>query len=176
MNNVIENLNFSIHQCPFHEEVNKSIEKFVDQIPLDDSPRELESQNMVRWIYNRQGQLFNSDVGKVVEWITNVVNSEHQVPFSTESILHLKCVELWAVKYIKDSSLESHIHPGYNYTFSYNVSVPEDSSSLVFTTSGYEVKSKPGDLVVFDSKLKHHVPSNNIGGRCVLVGNYVYNW
>jgi len=171
-----ETLDVSIHQCPFYKEVNQSIEKFIDELPQENSSRTVESQNMVRWIYNSQVKNFNPDAGRVIEWITQLINSKYQVPFSTESILHLKCVELWAVKYTKDSFLESHFHPGYNYTFSYNVSVPEESSSLVFTTSGYEIKSKPGDLVVFDSKLKHHVPSNDVGGRCVLVGNYVYQW
>ena len=176
MTQLIETLDVSIHQCPFHYEVNQSIEKFIDELPLENSSRTVESQNMVRWIYNSKVKTFDPAVGRVVEWITRLINSEHQVPFSTESILNLKCVELWAVKYNENSFLESHFHSGYNYTFSYNVSVPQKSSSLVFTTSGYEIKSKPGDLVVFDSKLKHHVPPNNVGGRCVLVGNYVYEW
>ena len=83
---------------------------------------------------------------------------------------------IWGIDYDKGSHLGTHSHGGYSYTFSYGVSVPKRSSTLIFPTSGRRVKQKEGQLVVFDSRLKHRVPCNKDEGRCILVGNFIYDW
>ena len=75
-------------------------------------------------------------------------------------------------KYRKGDYTVSHIHPG-DFSFVYFVKTPSGSSPLVFTTSGKRIKAEEGKLILFSSRLKHHVPKNRCDNRIVLSGNLV---
>ena len=47
---------------------------------------------------------------------------------------------------------------------------------MIFTTSGRKVNQKEGQLIVFDSRLKHRVPHNKVEGKCILAGNIIFDW
>ena len=78
--------------------------------------------------------------------------------------------------YEKGGYLGEHTHSGYAYTFSYVVNAPKNSSPIIFSTSGRRVKPIEGQLTFFDSRLKHRVPNNKVEGKCILSGNFIYDW
>ena len=79
---------------------------------------------------------------------------------------------MWGLLYNKGDEVTSHHHGGNLFSFSYYVSAPKGSSPLIFTTSGYKIKPKEGQLIIFDSRLIHHIPKDKSEGRCVIVGNF----
>jgi len=115
------------------------------------------------------------EVKSLVEWVHRTIISEIvDIP--------LCCSEAWGVIYDDGDYINSHTHkqgdlvdcstPNY-FSFVYYVNVPEGSSPLVFPTSGYELHPKPGQLVVFESRLRHEIPSNGGKGRSIVVGNFI---
>ena len=49
------------------------------------------------------------------------------------------------------------------------LSMSKRSSPIIFTTSGRKVNQKEGQLIVFDSRLKHRVPHNQLKGNVFLL-------
>ena len=90
-----------------------------------------------------------------------------------ESRIELTCSECWGIIYNDGDYVERHNHEPSYYSFVYYVNTPKGSSHLVFDTSGYKVKAKEGKLVIFDSKLYHHVPTNRSMNRTVISGNFI---
>ena len=84
----------------------------------------------------------------------------------------VKCSECWSILYESGDFVESHNHEPSMYSFVYFVNTPKNSSPLVFDTSGYKVQPEEGKMVIFDSKLNHHVPTNYCSGRSIVSGNF----
>ena len=84
----------------------------------------------------------------------------------------IKCSECWSILYDNGDYVESHNHEPSMYSFVYFVNTPENSSPLIFDTSGFKVQPEEGKMVIFDSKLNHHVPINYCAGRSIVSGNF----
>ena len=172
-----ENLELYQYEYPFYDRVNSKIQTYIKSLDYNSAPHRTLGQSKIRWMKNSQLNIVSREVGIVVNWITEIVNRDCcRLNLGDGSRIKLKCSEIWGVDYDKGSHLGTHSHGGYAYTFSYGVSVPKRSSTLIFPTSGRRVKQKEGQLVVFDSRLKHRVPCNKDEGRCILVGNFIYDW
>jgi len=52
------------------------------------------------------------------------------------------------------------------------LNIPKNSPPLIFSNSGYRVKSKEGELVIFESRLSHRVPLCKVNNRCVIAGSF----
>ena len=83
-----------------------------------------------------------------------------------------KLVHCWSVLYNKGDGVEKHNHYPYSLSFCYYVNVPEGSSPLILEDNVIDVKE--GEVIFFLGSAYHSVPSCDVDGRCVLVGNVLY--
>ena len=172
-----ENLEIYEYQYPFFDRVNFKIQTYIKSLEYNSAPNRTLGQSKIRWMKNSQLNIVSREVGIIVNWITQVVNRDcSKIILGDGRHIKLKCSEIWGIDYDEGSQLGTHSHGGYAYTFSYGVSVPKRSSTIIFPTSRRRVKQKEGQLLVFDSRLRHRVPYNKDEGRCILVGNFIYDW
>ena len=76
-------------------------------------------------------------------------------------------VNCWGVHYMPNFEVDRHDHAGYDYTFVYYVSVPENSP-LIFDYFSYTPKDR--ELIIFPASLHHWVepvPQD----RYIIAGN-----
>ena len=83
-----------------------------------------------------------------------------------------KLVHCWSVLYNKGDGVEKHNHYPYALSFCYYVNVPDGSSPLIIDDETVNVKE--GEVIFFLGSTYHSVPTNDIDGRCALVGNVMY--
>jgi|7_EtaG_2_1085326.scaffolds.fasta_scaffold00152_9 hypothetical protein len=83
-----------------------------------------------------------------------------------------KLVHCWSVLYNKGDGVEIHNHFPYAISFAYYVNTPKGSSSIII--EGEEIKPESGEVIFFPGNAFHSVPLNNVNGRCVIVGNVMY--
>ena len=116
-----------------------------------------------------------SEVKSLLDWTLNkIITDVVDIP--------LVCSESWGVIYDDGDYINSHTHkqgdlvdcstPNY-FSFVYYVNVPEGSSPLIFPTSGHKLYPKSGNMVVFESRLRHEIPPNGGKNRSVIVGNFI---
>ena len=171
-----ENLELYQYEYPFFDKVNSKIQTFIKSLEHDSHPIHVGDQSNIRWIKNYQLNIKNREVDIIVNWITELVNRDCFRPRLDSGFIRLRCPEIWGINYEKGGYLKHHSHDGYAYTFSYVVSMSKRSSPIIFTTSGRKVNQKEGQLIIFDSRLKHRVSHNKVEGKCVLAGNFIYDW
>jgi hypothetical protein len=171
-----ENLELYQYEYPFFDKVNSKIQTFIKSLERDSHPVHVGDQSNIKWIKNLEVNLITREVDIIVNWITEIVNRDCFRPRLDNGYVRLRCSEIWGINYEKGEYLGSHSHDGYAYTFSYIVSMSKRSSPIIFTTSGRKVNQKEGQLIVFDSRLKHRVPHNKVEGKCILSGNFIYDW
>ena len=164
-----ENLPVVVEKYPYYESLNKKI---------------LEDSKYLYWkndVTNSDGGPSNvkalrtdgfdaysvKSIGRVVDWVREIVRN-----VSYGSSRYALSSGVWMAKYKKGEYTVSHTHPG-DFSFVYFVKTPSGSSPLVFTTSGKRIKAEEGKLILFSSRLKHHVPKNRCDNRIVLSGNLV---
>tara|TARA_B100000003_G_C10757854_1_gene301740 strand:- start:37 stop:579 length:543 start_codon:yes stop_codon:yes gene_type:complete len=172
-----ENLELYEYEYPFYDRVNSKIQTYIESLECDSSPDHTLDQTNIKWIKNSELDIVTREINVIVNWITELVNRDCFRPkLGDGRKIRLKCSELWGIKYEKGMHLGLHSHDGYAYSFSYSVSISKRSSPIIFTTSGCKIKQKDGKLVVFDSRLKHRVPHSKVEGKCILAGNFIYDW
>jgi hypothetical protein len=171
-----ENLELYQYEYPFFDKVNSKIQTFIKSLEHDSHPIHVGLQSNIRWIKNYQLNIKNREVDIIANWITELVNRDCFRPRLDSGYIRLRCPEIWGINYEKGGYLSHHSHDGYAYTFSYVVSMSKRSSPIIFTTSGRKVNQKEGQLIIFDSRLKHRVSHNKVEGKCVLAGNFIYDW
>ena len=154
---------------PFAEQNNPKLYSYINSLPQDpDHPgvvharmtsRDLnthrEMKNLLGWIK----KVLVVDFG---EWQKGYWNMPPDI----------ECKEMWAVMMDKGDEIVPHAHAPFLFSFSYYVTAPKGSAPLVLTTSGYKIKPEPGKLVIFESRLVHHVPKDKIGNRCLIAGAF----
>jgi hypothetical protein len=115
------------------------------------------------------------EVKSLLEWIhKKICDDIVDIP--------LVCSEAWGVIYNKGDYINTHTHkqgdvidsstPNY-FSFVYYVNAPDGSSPLVFPTSGHEIKAENGKVIIFESRLRHYIPSNECEGRYIIAGNFI---
>ena len=116
-----------------------------------------------------------AEVKSLLDWTLNKI--------ATDIVdIPLVCSESWGVIYDDGDYINAHTHkqgdlvdcstPNY-FSFVYYVNAPEGSSPLIFPTSGYELQPKSGNMVVFESRLRHEIPPNGGKNRSIIVGNFI---
>lgn len=170
-----ERLPVWIYQYPFADDINPILYSFITSLSIESKfYKRNKSQNLIRHIKNKNLYYRNKNMEVLVKWITKIINRDgERLAYADGTKIPLECTELWSVLYNIGDEVTPHSHMGYRYTFSYYVKSPERSSPLVFTTSGYEIYPKEGQLIIFDAAFMHHVPPNKCDDRCVLVGNFI---
>ena len=81
--------------------------------------------------------------------------------------------QCWGIHYDKGQYVTIHNHYPYALSFNYCVSAPEGSSPFIL--EGEEIEPVPGRIVFFNSSKNHNTLPNKCDGRCMIVGNIVYN-
>ena len=171
---ISEKLAVATYTYPFAEEKKDIFYSYIKSLPRGRfNPLPEEDQNNV--LITRRHLYKEEILHPLLQWITQILHrdfitryvpSEYQVHSSHE----IKCNEMWGVTYQKGSFLGPHTHSPAMYTFSYNLNIPKNSPPLIFSNSGYRVKSKEGELVIFESRLSHRVPLCKVNNRCVIAG------
>ena len=116
-----------------------------------------------------------AEVKSLLDWTLNKI--------ATDIVdIPLVCSESWGVIYDDGDYINAHTHkqgdlvdcstPNY-FSFVYYINAPEGSSPLIFPTSGYELQPKSGNMVVFESRLRHEIPPNGGKNRSIIVGNFI---
>ena len=114
----------------------------------------------------------SKEIRDLVKWIQNTV--KENIIESYENIsrrYNVVSTVNWGLICNEGDYVDEHGHFPSHFSYVYYINVPEGSSPLIFTTSGYEIYPEVGKLVVFDSKLLHKVPPNNCNGRYSFSGN-----
>jgi hypothetical protein len=173
---ISEKLAVATYTYPFAEEKKDIFYSYIKSLPRGRfNPLPEEDQNNV--LITRRHLYKEEILHPLLQWITQIlhrdfitryVSSEYQVHSSHE----IKCNEMWGVTYQKGSFLGPHTHSPAMYTFSYNLNIPKNSPPLIFSNSGYRVKSKEGQLIIFESRLSHRVPLCKVNNRCVIAGSF----
>ena len=83
-----------------------------------------------------------------------------------------KIKECWGVYYNKGQGVIKHNHFPYAFTFQYYVNVPRKSTPFVM--EGKEIKPTTGTVLFFLSHQYHWAKPTGSDGRCVIVGNILY--
>ena len=161
MKEIRERLKIFESKYPFADNLNPKLHKAILDIEDSlDKPKSVDAK-MTEW--RTKNELF--DV------VTSFIGKHIETDFG---IRGMTCSECWGIICNNGDSIETHNHQPSQFSFAYYVNTPKGSSPLVFDTSGYRVKAESGKIVIFDSKLKHHVPKNRCDGRSLISGNFIY--
>ena len=158
-----ENLNVLEFFYPEAKNNNSLFKDLILTSPSADSPPEFYGTKMTAW------KLQSPEIKNLIEWIKNII-IENIVPVSS-----LQCSEIWGAILNKEESIDKHSHAPSAFSFVYYVNAPKGSSPLVFNTSGHKIKAETGKVIVFESRLDHHVPNNKCKNRYLLSGNFIHN-
>ena len=158
---------------PYADKVKDKLYSFIKSFPNEGNPGGSLANNP--FIITRRNLYNYKEVELLLQWITQIVNRDFCNPFpqysyQVHSDYDLKCYEMWGITYKKGGYISPHSHNPNTYSFSYNLNIPKNSPPLVFTSSGYKVKPKEGQLIIFESRLLHHVPQSKVDDRCVISG------
>ena len=164
MKEIRERLKISEYQYPLSDILNPKLYKIIMDTPENQNKPSSVRAKMTGW------RLSDSSFDVVIDFALKFLHRD----FLVSSHENLTCSECWGIVCNKGDSIERHNHNPADYSFVYYVNAPRGSSNLVFDTSGYKIKPKEGKLVIFDSKLYHHVPKNKCDGRVLISGNFVY--
>lgn len=161
MKEIRERLKIFESRYPFANNLNPRLHKVILEIgDTLDKPGSVDAK-MTEWrTENKLFDIVTSFIGKHIE--------------TDFGIYGMTCSECWGIICDNGDSIETHNHQPSQFSFAYYVNTPKGSSPLVFDTSGYKVKAESGKIVIFDSKLKHHVPKNKCDGRSLISGNFIY--
>ena len=161
MKEIRERLKIFESRYPFANDLNPRLHKVILEIgDTLDKPRSVDAK-MTEWMTEN----------KLFDIVTSFIGKHIETDFG---IYGMTCSECWGIICDSGDSIETHNHQPSQFSFAYYVNTPKGSSPLVFDTSGYKVKAESGKIVIFDSKLKHHVPKNKCDGRSLISGNFIY--
>ena len=168
---VNEELQVEEYHYPLAKQINSQIKELILSADgVEKRPAQLHAHMTRRQLgYNYR----NLEILQVSKWIENRIRDDFIAPTAHLAAPYESfCSDSWGVVYNKGDSIDPHRHDPAQFSFSYWVNVPEGSSPLVFTNSGVEIEPEEGKVVIFESRLLHHVPPCDCDGRIVLVGNY----
>ena len=175
MNYIREKLQIGEYNYPFADKVNPLLESQIREtiIQQESQPKEV----VGGWL-EFTGFHFDRDsksAQNLSRWVSDIIKRDFHPQTSVSRPLDLKCIELWGIVYNEGDYILSHEHTPSLYSFTYYVNAPKGSSPLVFETSGHKIKAEAGKVVIYESRLIHKVLPNKCKGRCVVVGNFIYN-
>ena len=123
------------------------------------------------------------DVNILIEWIDACIPEAARIISGGESTddygasiyddRGFRIVECWGIHYNKGQYVTKHNHFPFALSFNYCVSAPEGSSPFILEDE--EIKPVPGRVIFFNSSKNHNTLPNQCDGRCMIVGNVVYN-
>ena len=171
---ISEKLAVATYTYPFAEEKKDIFYSYIKSLPRG-SNHPLPHQDKNNLLITRRDLYEEEILHPLLQWTTQILHRDFITRYISYNYqvnpLHgVKCNEMWGVTYQKGSILGPHTHSPTTYTFAYNLNIPKNSPPLVFLNSGYRVKSKEGQLVIFESRLSHRVPLCKVNNRCVIAG------
>ena len=121
------------------------------------------------------------EVDVLLTWIKNLL-SEISTQFASENAeeiyhfnqQHFKLVGCWGAHYNRGEGLTKHNHFPYTISFVYYIRTPKGFSPLIIEDKNIDVKE--GQCVFFLAHHYHSVQPNNCDGRCVIAGNFLYEF
>ena len=174
-----ENLPVIIEKYLYHESLNKKIledskqfEWTREQINFDGGASNVRSLQTIGPIPVGPTGTPSKNVGVIINWVFDIAKNYSLCGTLQVSNIPYKLESAWMANYGKGDHTISHVHIG-DFAFIYFVKTPPGSSPLVYTTSGKRIKAEEGKLILFSTRIKHHVPKNRCDNRIVLSGNLV---
>ena len=170
---ISEKLAVATYTYPFAEEKKDIFYSYIKSLPRGSNPTTDQDEN--NFLITRR-DLYKAEILQpLLQWITQILHRDFVTRYISYAYqVHprheIKCNEMWGITYQKGSILGPHTHSPSMYCFSYNLNIPKNSPPLVFTSSGYRVKSKEGQLIISESRLSHEVPLCKVNNRCVIAG------
>ena len=121
------------------------------------------------------------EVDVLLTWIKNLL-PEVSVKFASENAeeiyhfnqQHFKLIGCWGAHYNRGEGLQKHNHFPYTISFVYYVKTPKGFSPIIIEDENIDVKE--GECVFFLAHQYHSVQPNNCDGRCVIAGNFLYEF
>ena len=121
------------------------------------------------------------EVDVLLTWIKNLL-PEVSVKFASENAeeiyhfnqQHFKLIGCWGAHYNRGEGLQKHNHFPYTISFVYYVRTPKGFSPLIIEDVNIDVKE--GQCAFFLAHQYHSVQPNNCDGRCVIAGNFLYEF
>lgn len=156
-----ENIDILIDKYPYHKSINKKLIDDINKMGYDDASYYKKNDKA------KFSLTTSSDAARTInDWVCKLIN----IRYDTGNLLS-KC---FFTRCDKGDLILSHDH-GLSGCFSwvYYVNTPRGSSPLVFTTSNKKIKAEEGQVLIFSSFVKHHVPFNRCDARISLVGNAI---
>lgn len=102
-----------------------------------------------------------------------VEGKEGEVSIRKGQSPRLQTEECWGAAYGKDEFTQEHTHWPATWSWCYYLQVPEGSSPLVFSEAGIMFEPKVGDLIVFDSSVKHSVPPCQCEEKRIMIAGNI---
>ncbi len=147
-----------VYHYPFAEKMNPGWHKII----LEEATTRDKGASMTGWHCFDQFKLIGD---YALDLIKNLA------PLQCHS---LRLYQIWGQVYNKGDYQCSHEHIPYHWSFVYCVNAPKGSAPLVFDDTNKKVFFKSGDIVIFPSWIKHHVPKNKCEERTIIAGNVIY--
>jgi hypothetical protein len=85
----------------------------------------------------------------------------------------MRISESWGIHYNKGEYVAKHNHFPFAMSFNYCVTAPKGCSPFIL--EGEEIEPVPGRIVFFHAHKNHCTLPNETDGRCMIVGNIVYD-
>ena len=123
-------------------------------------------------------------VDTLLTWIRNIIphaafkfsqGGEDKTDDSTQvgyNVNSFKIDSCWGIHYNKGQRVAKHNHFPYIISFGYCVNAPDKSSPFIL--EGERINIVPGRLIMFLSHQYHGTLLSKVDGRCMIVGNILY--
>lgn len=162
VNIIKENIDIKIDKYPYSKSINKTLMDDIDKMGYDDASG-YRKNDTAKFSITTLSPAANT----ISEWVSKLISIKYEI---TSLPLLSRC---FFTRCDKGDFVGVHNHFPDVFSWVYYVNTPRGSSPLVFTTSNKKIKAEEGQVLIFPSLVKHHVPFNRCDARISLVGNVI---
>ena len=157
-----ENIDIIIDKYPYSKSINKTLMDDIDEMGYDDTSS-YRKNDTAKFSITTLSPAANT----ISEWVSKLISIKYEI---TSLCLLSRC---FFTRCDKGDFVSVHEHFPDCFSWVYYVNTPRGSSPLVFTTSNKKIKAEEGQVLIFPSLVKHHIPFNRCDARISLVGNVI---
>tara|TARA_B100000427_G_C15315823_1_gene510306 strand:+ start:125 stop:643 length:519 start_codon:yes stop_codon:yes gene_type:complete len=162
VNIIKENIDITIDKYPYFKSINKTLMDDIDKMGYDDTSGYRKNDTAKFSITT-----LSPAADTISDWVSKLISIKYEI---TSLPLLSRC---FFTRCDKGDFVGVHNHFPDVFSWVYYVNTPRGSSPLVFTTSNKKIKAEEGQVLIFPSLVKHHVPFNRCDARISLVGNVI---
>ncbi len=155
-----EDIDIIIDKYPYSKSINKRLMDDIDKMGYNDMSYYRKNDTA------KFSSATMSDAARSIsDWVCKLISIKYDLGNLLSKCFFTRCD--------KGDCIAVHQHFPDCFSWVYYVNTPRGSSPLVFTSSNKKIKAEEGQVLIFPSLVKHHVPFNRCDARISLVGNVI---